>query len=216
MMKLRLLSLFMTFALAACAPPKKPAAPLDLSGDWQFAVKAGNAVDVRKGDLKLQWTGSTVTGSGEFPGVQAAIDVAAKELADKPASKTPADKDVGPQTPVPDAKKDTSRAETGAKDDGTCKVAGELSDGVVLLQIQWLNAGQPAGKPILFKGKIDYTTENLDAAAPDTPLAHISGVWTTTRRMSKGFTVEKPITVDGIWEALLKPSSKPANNKIDH
>ncbi len=84
------------------------------------------------------------------------------------------------------------------------QVRGTIKDSTLTFNKQYVQAGQPMGKPIVYQGKIDYANANPPQGQP---YVHVSGVWQLTKR--EGFSWRAQIVqLSGRWEAALtKPGS---------
>ena len=84
------------------------------------------------------------------------------------------------------------------------QIRGTLKGNTLTFNKQYVQGGQPMGKPILYQGKIDYANANPPQGQP---YVHISGVWQLTKR--EGFSWRAQIvSLSGKWEAAL---TKPGN-----
>lgn len=78
-------------------------------------------------------------------------------------------------------------------------INGTYKNGTMQFNKQYLQGGQPIGKPILYQGRIDGINANPQ---PGQPYAHVSGVWQLVKR--EGFSWRAQIvTLQGRWEAAL-------------
>ena len=89
-------------------------------------------------------------------------------------------------------------------DKGQFQVRGDLKNGMLTFNKQYVENNQPKGKPILYSGKIDYANPNPPAGQP---FIHVSGVWKLTKREGYSWRAQI-VSLSGKWEAqLVKPAA---------